>query len=265
MESLLNQFSRVSSNMQSFSLTKMLKMNDISASTQTHLKKTYMALCVGILFSALGSYLHILFHIGGMVSSIGCMIVYGLLASSRNERNWEFNTDSFMKRTGLYLSFCALKGMSIGGLIEYNLYVDPNIVLVAFIGTVLIFGCFSGSAMFAKRRSYLYLGGFLSSAMSIMFWMSIANMMFRSAALYNAQIYGGLIVFSGYIICDTQMIIERSEVQGERDYLWSASQLFTDFVALFVRILIIVSRNARKNGGNNNRRREHERRRRNVY
>ena len=67
MESFLHQFSRVSANMQGFSLARMLKMNDISASTQTHLKKTYMALCVGILFSALGSYLHILFHLGGMV------------------------------------------------------------------------------------------------------------------------------------------------------------------------------------------------------
>lgn len=262
MDTVLNQFSRLSSNLQNISFAKMLKMNDISASTQTHLKKTYMALCVGIIFSALGSYLHILFHLGGMATSIGCMLVYGLLASSRNESNWEFNTETFTKRVGLYLSFCALKGMSIGGLVEQALFLDPNIVLVAFIGTVLVFACFSGSALFAKRRSYLYLGGFLSSAMSVMFWMSIANMMFRSAAMYNVQIYGGLVLFSGYIICDTQMIIERAEMQGERDYLWSASQLFTDFVALFVRILIIVSRNARK-GQSNNRRRENERRRRN--
>ena len=115
--------------------------------------------------------------------------------------------------------------------------------LIAFVGTVVVFACFSLSALLAKRRSYLYISGFLSSAMSLMFWMSLANMWFRSAAMYNLQIYGGLLLFSGYVIVDTQMIVEKAE-NGERDYLWHAAELFTDFVALFVRILIILMRNA---------------------
>ena len=58
---------------------------------------------------------------------------------------------------------------------------DPVIPLIAFVGTV-VFACFSLiSALLAKRRSYLYISGFLSSAMSLMFWMSLSNMA-RSAA-----------------------------------------------------------------------------------
>lgn len=35
----------------------------------------------------------------------------------------------------------------------------PSIIPTAFLGTATIFACFSLSALYARRRSYLYLGG----------------------------------------------------------------------------------------------------------
>jgi len=53
------------------------------------------------------------------------------------------------------------------------------------------------------------------------------------------QLYFGLLVFVGYIIVDTQEIVERAHM-GDLDYVKHALTLFTDLVAVFVRILVIM-------------------------
>lgn len=53
------------------------------------------------------------------------------------------------------------------------------------------------------------------------------------------QLYFGLLVFVGFTIVDTQDIIEKAH-HGDLDYVNHALLLFTDFAAVFVRILTIV-------------------------
>lgn len=56
---------------------------------------------------------------------------------------------------------------------------------------------------------------------------------------YLLQLYFGLVVFLGYIVFDTQYIIERGH-NGDLDYVQHALLLFTDFVAVFARIVEIM-------------------------
>lgn len=65
-----------------------------------------------------------------------------------------------------------------------------SILVSAFVGCAVAFGCFSIAAMLAKRREYLYLGGLLSSGLSILFWLHFASSLFGgSATLFKFEVY----------------------------------------------------------------------------
>jgi len=57
------------------------------------------------------------------------------------------------------------------------------------VATSLAFGCFSAAALVARRREYLYLGGLLSSGLSILMWLHFASSLFGgSVALFNFEV-----------------------------------------------------------------------------
>ena len=88
-----------------------------------------------------------------------------------------------------------------------------------------------------------------------MFYMCIASLMniFLGWQIINeANIYLGLLVFSGYVVFDTQVIVEKAS-QGNTDVIQHALELFIDFVAIFVRILIILMRNKERDERNKRR------------
>lgn len=77
------------------------------------------------------------------------------------------------------MAFAFFEGASLGHFVRAILEIDPKILFVAFSATTAIFAAFTGSALFAQKRSYLFLGGFLGSALSLMCWLSFLNIFFR--------------------------------------------------------------------------------------
>ncbi|KAK9144638.1 hypothetical protein Sjap_004541 [Stephania japonica] len=219
-----------------WSYESLKNLRQISPAVQTHLKKVYLTLCCALVASAVGVCLHLALHIGGLLTMIGCLgcIVWMLSVPQYEEK----------KRLSILMGSSLLQGASIGPLIDLALHVDPSILISAFVGTAIAFACFSAAAMFAKRREYLYLGGLLSSGLSILFWLQLASSIFGgSSATYKFELYFGLLLFVGYMVVDTQKIIESAHL-GDLDYVKHALTLFTDFVAVFVRILIILLKNS---------------------
>ena len=62
--------------------------------------------------------------------------------------------------------------------------------------------------MLARRRSYLFLGGALSSALSLMLVFRLGTWLMGSgrALAFQAELYLGLLIFVGYVLFDTQVM-----------------------------------------------------------
>lgn len=219
-----------------WNVNSLMNFSHLNTRVQLHLQKVYTTLCVALLVAAVGVYAHILTHLGGILSTFAFLGV----------TMWLLSTPPYEERKRLTLLMAAafLEGASLGTLIEHVINQDPGIVVTALLGTVTIFACFSGASIFAKRREYLFLGGILSSALSTLLMLRFGSYIFGGAsAMFNLELYGGLLIFIGYVLFDTQLIIERAD-KGDNDYIKHSLDLFMDFVSIFVRILIILSKNS---------------------
>merc|ERR1712065_115251 len=197
-------------------------LSDVSPSTLSFLSQVYTLLTFGVVVAAFGAWSHVMFNIGGDKSP----------ANAGN-------------RKAGFCAFTFLKGASIGPLVAAVLAQDPSLVVLAAVGTVAVFAAFTAVALYAPRgRNTLLLGGILGSGLSALLVLSIANMFVGSFTLFTAQLWGGLVLFSGFVAFDTQLIIMRAE-SGFRDEISAAIDLFIDVVAIFVRLLIILSKNSK--------------------
>ncbi|XP_064388565.1 probable Bax inhibitor 1 [Halichondria panicea] len=125
------------------------------------------------------------------------------------------------------------------------LEINPSIIPTAFLGTCVIFACFSLAALLSEKRSFLYLGGFLMSGLSMLCLMMFINIFIGSYMAFQIELYGGLFLFCGFILFDTQLIVEKCE-RGDNDYIWHSLDLFLDFVNIFCRLLIILASKEKK-------------------
>lgn len=231
----------------------MAALTDFSSLTpkgKAHLKNVYTSLAMTMLAASVGAYVNIFtasFLTGNgfltLIGTFGCLM--GLSATRGPAR---------AERLGMLLGFGFFSGVSAGPLIEAVAMINPTIPMTAFLYTSVIFGCFTMAALKAPSRSYLYLGGVLGSGLMMLLTMSLLNIFMGSHLVFQAQVYMGLLVFCGFIIYDTQLIVEKHR-QGDNDYIWHSVDLFIDFIAVFKRIMIILAQNSKEKKKSNSRRR----------
>uniref|UniRef100_G1SG91 Bax inhibitor 1 n=1 Tax=Oryctolagus cuniculus TaxID=9986 RepID=G1SG91_RABIT len=175
-------------------------------------------------------------HMAGLLSALGSLGLMMWLMATPHSHETE------QKRLGLLAGFAFLTGVGLGPALELCIAINPSILPTAFLGTAMIFTCFTLSALYARRRTYLFLGGILMSAMSLMLLSSLGNLFFGSIWLFQANLYMGLVVMCGFVLFDTQLIIEKAE-NGDKDYIWHCVDLFLDFITLFRKLMMILAMN----------------------
>eukprot|EP00455_Lapot_gusevi_P033491 TRINITY_DN3663_c0_g1_i1.p1 TRINITY_DN3663_c0_g1~~TRINITY_DN3663_c0_g1_i1.p1 ORF type:complete len:242 (+),score=100.64 TRINITY_DN3663_c0_g1_i1:66-791(+) len=211
------------------------KNTDIEPHVRDHLARVYSALGLTLFCASFGCLAHLQFNLGGTLSAFAtCLALIWLVVDP--ERN------NPVRRVALLSLVALFKGCTLGPLVERALQIDPSVLVTAFLGTTTVFVCFTGSALLSRRRSFLYLGGILSSLLTFMVLLSLLNLFLQSAFIPLLHLYMGLFVFCAYVLFDTQLIIEKAS-RGDTDYAWHAVELFLDFVSIFVRILMILMQN----------------------
>ncbi|XP_063808824.1 bax inhibitor 1 [Pseudophryne corroboree] len=216
----------------------LLKFSHISPSTQQHLKRVYTSFAFCMLVAAAGAYVNVAlkFLQGSFLSFLGSLaMMLWLMFTPHSYENEK-------KRLGILVGFAFFCGVGLGPALNFCIAVNPSIIPTAFLGTALIFACFSLSALYAQRRSFLLLGGLLSTVLSVLVFSSLINMFAGSEFLSKTNLYLGLLVMCGFVLFDTQLIIEKAE-NGDKDYVWHCVDLFLDFITIFRKLMIILAMN----------------------
>jgi len=154
--------------------------NKLEAPIRSHLKSVYACLSMSILSAAAGAYVHLFTNLlrgGGLLFGLaGLGLVIGLHMTPDNGKNRGL-------RLSMLLGFAFLTGLGTGPMLDYAIRINPAIIPNAFMMSAMIFGGFSGAALFAPDGQYLFLGGTLLSGLSALFWLGFLNIFFQSQLL----------------------------------------------------------------------------------
>lgn len=217
-------------------LKRLLDFGHLQKNVKDHLKNVYSTLTITLLAAAAGSYVHVCtaFLQGGLLSALGGLGLLFLLKSTPH------TAENVSKRMAYLTGFGFLSGLGLGPLLDAVIRIDPSIIVTAFMGTAVIFACFSLAALYSTDKKFLFLGGMLMSGLSWMLMLSLFNIFFRSNMLFQVELYIGFAVMCGFVLYDTQLIVEK-RTRGDDDYIWHCVDLFIDLVGIFRRLLIILA------------------------
>jgi len=108
--------------------------------------QVYVALALTTAVSAAGAYTDVVFHVGGILSSILAFasMFYVLSTDAYTTAAW--------KRRAALASYAFCMGTSVGPLVGLALDLNPALLVTALGGTAASFACFSTAALVTKRR-----------------------------------------------------------------------------------------------------------------
>jgi modulator of FtsH protease len=203
------------------------------ANLMAFLKSTYQLFASSLLAATVGAYIGL-----DMVSTISTWY-WGLVIL---EFALLFGLYAVKDKPGLNLAvlfgFTFVSGLTITPLLSsvFNLPGGASIVAQAFLMTSVAFG---GISMFAltTKKDYSSMGKMLFIAVIILIVASLLNIFVGSPVLQLAIAGIGALVFSAFILYDTQQIVQG----GFSSPIEAAIALYLDFFNLFVSLLQILA------------------------
>jgi len=147
-----------------------------------------------------------------------------------------------------FLAFNACQAATLSPLYFFS----PSILSRAALYTCGVVGALSYVGATAKNDKYLMLGGPLLAGVTVVALSSLAPMALplgiRGLAITESiSLYGGLAVFGGFVLYDTQKILAHARLAQQgmmaRDPMREAIGLELDMINIFIRLVQILSMN----------------------
>lgn len=203
---------------------------------QKHLRRVYTSLTGALTAAAVGAIFNVYLITRNILwpATVASFLILPTILF------FYFSTPNTTRRTLLFYTFAFIDGCASAPLLSTVADIDPRIPPLAFLATAAIFACFSVAAIFSKRGSYLYLNSFLMTGVLALSLGQFIPYLFPNAIHFTTYIYLGIMLFTLFILYDTQLIIEKAHA-GDRDHLKHAIDLFIDFAAVFKRLMIIFA------------------------
>lgn len=177
-----------------------------------------------------------------LAASIGTM--YGTRAT---------DPENYIQKYALWTGF----NLAQAAILSPLMFMQPALLARAGLYTVAMMGSIAFVGATAKQEKYLYLGGPLLAGVCLVAVSGFAPLVLPATAartlMWSERIwlYGGLAVFGGFTLYDTQKILyhARAAERGliKRDAVNESISLELDFLNIFIRMVQIMGmRNQRK-------------------
>jgi FtsH-binding integral membrane protein len=141
----------------------------------------------------------------------------------------------------MYGGFVSTMSLSLLPLIHMS---APAVVFDALIATGVTVGGLGMVAYNSPSEQFLNWGGPLALGLGGMLGVSLLSIVYPgSPALRNIWLYGGLALFSAFMLYDTQMIINRAKTSKRYDPINESIHIYMDAINLFIRFLMIFGGN----------------------
>lgn len=137
----------------------------------------------------------------------------------------------------IFYVFSVVQGAFLGPLLANLDRYAPGIPLEAAVLTAAVFGGLSLYAIVSKK-DFSFLSGFLFVGLIGLIVAGILTFFIHAALLSMLYAIGGVLIFSGYVLYDTSMIMRRL---GPDQAIIGAISLYLDLINLFLFILRLLT------------------------
>lgn len=155
---------------------------------------------------------------------------------------FNYHTQTVPKHA-VWASFCGLNGLALAPLINYA---GMGIAFNALAATGVMMGLLGAYAYSTPTSDFLSWRGALSVGLCGLIGVNLVSLFWPSSLLTTISLYGGLMLFGGFTLYDTQKLLHNAQIRSSWDPINESLGIYLDALNIFTKLLIIFSNNKKK-------------------